>query len=132
MYRWIWRHLPTRRRALTAALLAATALWLLWHVVFPATAAHLPLDDTTVRAGAVLSLRSGGAKSDLLRLSSNASSRLATLSSKVRTPDTRVRDDTAGTVTRTRGSRWHTAADRDTDRGEGAYGVEAGSQPAVR
>jgi hypothetical protein len=48
VYRWIWRHLPDRRRPLTAALLAAAVVWVLWYVVFPAIGPVLPIDRGTV------------------------------------------------------------------------------------
>ena len=49
MYRWLWTRLPSgRARPLCAVALALAAAAVLWFVVFPAVAPHLPLDSTTV------------------------------------------------------------------------------------
>lgn len=50
MYGWIWRHLPGPwpAKALSALILVAAAVWLLWFVVFPWAGPKLPLDDVTV------------------------------------------------------------------------------------
>lgn len=50
MYGWLWRHLPgpAPTRALTAALLLAGVLALLFLVVFPWAEPRLPFSDVTV------------------------------------------------------------------------------------
>jgi hypothetical protein len=50
MYGWIWRKLPggTAARLLQMALLAALVLALLWFVVFPWAALHLPVDQAGI------------------------------------------------------------------------------------
>lgn len=47
MYEWIWRRLPGRRpvKAAWAVLLALALLALLWFLVFPWAAVHLPIDQ---------------------------------------------------------------------------------------
>ncbi len=50
MYAWLWRHLPGPLpvRLLLAGLLLATAVALLFFVVFPAVEPLLPFSDVTV------------------------------------------------------------------------------------
>ena len=51
MYAWLWRKLPGRPliRALTAAVLVAAAVAVLWYVVFPLLEPLVTLDEVTVR-----------------------------------------------------------------------------------
>jgi hypothetical protein len=48
MYGWIWHRLPgdTNVRATTMAVLALAVAALLWFLVFPWAAAHVPIDGT--------------------------------------------------------------------------------------
>jgi hypothetical protein len=50
MYGWIWRQVPggTAVRAGTLATLALMAVAVLWFVVFPWMASHLPIDGSTL------------------------------------------------------------------------------------
>ncbi|WP_193318258.1 hypothetical protein [Nonomuraea phyllanthi] len=51
MYVWLWRKLPgtTRTKVLTAAVLVAVAVAVLWYVVFPLLEPMVTLDEVTVR-----------------------------------------------------------------------------------
>ncbi|MGH3320268.1 MAG: hypothetical protein ACRDN9_08825 [Streptosporangiaceae bacterium] len=51
MYVWIWRHLPGGRfaKSVSAVILIAVALALLYVLVFPWAEAHLPFQHVTVR-----------------------------------------------------------------------------------
>jgi hypothetical protein len=48
VYGWIWRRLPgsTAVRTGTTTALVLTAIAVLWFVVFPWAASHLPIDGT--------------------------------------------------------------------------------------
>jgi hypothetical protein len=50
VYGWIWRVLPGHRltKAISALVLVAAALALLFFIVFPAVEPHLPINDVTV------------------------------------------------------------------------------------
>ncbi|SEG77403.1 hypothetical protein SAMN05444920_104487 [Nonomuraea solani] len=50
MYAWIWRKLPgrPRTRALTAAVLAAAVVAVLWYAVFPLLEPVVTVDEVTV------------------------------------------------------------------------------------
>ncbi len=50
MYGWIWRKLPGRSalKTIEAVILAFAVVVLLFLVVFPWVAAHLPIDQVTV------------------------------------------------------------------------------------
>lgn len=50
MYAWIWRHLPgpLPARSLTALLLLAGLVALLWYAVFPLVDQHFLQTDSTV------------------------------------------------------------------------------------
>jgi hypothetical protein len=50
MYAWIWHRLPGNRtgKVISAVLLVATVVALLWFVVFPWLEPLLPFDDVTV------------------------------------------------------------------------------------
>ncbi|MBF8185611.1 hypothetical protein ITP53_07645 [Nonomuraea sp. K274] len=51
MYPWLWRRLPGRgrTRVLTAAVLVAAVVAVLWYVVFPLMEPLVTLDEVTVR-----------------------------------------------------------------------------------
>ncbi|GAA3719556.1 hypothetical protein GCM10022224_101800 [Nonomuraea antimicrobica] len=51
MYLWLWRRLPgrPRTRVLTAAVLFAVAVAVLWYVVFPLLEPMVTVDEVTVR-----------------------------------------------------------------------------------
>jgi len=48
MYTWLWRRLPggTAARAGTLTAVALATIAVLWFVVFPWAASHLPVDGT--------------------------------------------------------------------------------------
>jgi hypothetical protein len=50
MYGWIWRRLPfgLPGKLIGSILLLATALALLWYVIFPAVEPLLPFDDSQI------------------------------------------------------------------------------------
>ncbi|MEQ4720285.1 hypothetical protein [Nonomuraea sp. B19D2] len=50
MYVWLWRKLPgpTTAKALTAAVLVAAMVAVLWYVVFPLLEPLVTLDEVTV------------------------------------------------------------------------------------
>ncbi|WP_169789045.1 hypothetical protein [Nonomuraea candida] len=50
MYAWLWRKLPgrPRTRALTAVVLLAAVVAVLWYVVFPLLEPAVTLDEVTV------------------------------------------------------------------------------------
>jgi hypothetical protein len=51
VYGWLWRRLPGSAAARTVQLIAAAAAagLLLWRVVYPWAAVHLPLDPAGLR-----------------------------------------------------------------------------------
>ncbi|MET7333406.1 hypothetical protein [Nonomuraea sp. NPDC005650] len=51
MYAWLWRRLPgtVPAKVLTAAVLAAAAVAVLWYVVFPLLEPMVTLDEVSVR-----------------------------------------------------------------------------------
>jgi hypothetical protein len=51
MYAWLWRKLPgsAPKKALTAAVLLAVAVVVLWYAVFPLLEPAVTLDEVTVR-----------------------------------------------------------------------------------
>ncbi|MEU6713867.1 hypothetical protein ABZ897_20545 [Nonomuraea sp. NPDC046802] len=51
MYAWLWRKLPgnTRTRVLTAIVLVAAVVAVLWYAVFPLMEPMVTLDEVTVR-----------------------------------------------------------------------------------
>ncbi|WP_219466135.1 hypothetical protein [Nonomuraea rhizosphaerae] len=51
MYGWIWRRLPgsTAVRLLTATVLVAVAVAVLWYAVFPLLEPAVTLDEVTVQ-----------------------------------------------------------------------------------
>lgn len=59
MYGWIWRHLPGPwpSKTLSALILVAAVLALLWYVVFPWAGPKLPINDVTVQSGSVSARR---------------------------------------------------------------------------
>lgn len=59
MYGWIWRHLPGPwpAKTLSALILVAAVLALLWYVVFPWAGPKLPINDVTVQQAAAVSAR---------------------------------------------------------------------------
>lgn len=50
MYPWIWRHLPgpTPVRAMIAAALVLSVVWVSFQWVFPAIAPYMPFNGSTV------------------------------------------------------------------------------------
>jgi hypothetical protein len=50
VYAWLWRRLPggTGGKLVSAAVLAAALIALLWFLVFPWASLHLPLDQSSV------------------------------------------------------------------------------------